>query len=221
MTVVSAIVKAFKKEDTKVDKKYIVVKPRILSDENILRGISALKAVLTFIPPATMVVPILGLGEVGFNIWKHIALSSEYDTIKFPPMDPNVLKVLISVDQEFKKHYTNLIEKEHWSEENIEELEQVYNDFSFITNFKLLRAKYPNFNEDYIQTKCNNNKNILQMNLSHIEQEIQKVSHTPEIEYNIQTALDALKNIFPAMRDWALFNSKGFNELINLIDIIV
>ena len=46
-----AILKAAKREGSGIDKKYIVVKPRILSDHNLLRGVAALKAVLAFIPP--------------------------------------------------------------------------------------------------------------------------------------------------------------------------
>ncbi len=63
---VLALLKAAKKEDSDIDKKYIVVKPRILSDANLLRGVSALKAVLAFIPPTSLAVPVLSLGEVGF-----------------------------------------------------------------------------------------------------------------------------------------------------------
>ena len=58
------ILKATKKEDQKLDPKYIVIKPRILSDDSILRGVSALRTVLTFIPPAAIAVPVLSLGEV-------------------------------------------------------------------------------------------------------------------------------------------------------------
>ncbi len=38
-----AILKAAKKEDLHIDPKYIVIKPRILSDENYLRGVSLLR----------------------------------------------------------------------------------------------------------------------------------------------------------------------------------
>ncbi len=63
-----AILKAVKKDKQKVDPKYIVIKPRVLSDDNILRGVSALRAVLAFVPPAAIAVPVLGLGVMGFNI---------------------------------------------------------------------------------------------------------------------------------------------------------
>ena len=71
---VLSILKAAKKEDTGIDKKYIVIKPRILSDDNLLRGVAALKAVLAFIPPASLAVPVLSLGEVGFGL-------SQFDVI--------------------------------------------------------------------------------------------------------------------------------------------
>ena len=53
-----------------------------------------------------------------------------------------------------------------------------------------------------------------------IEQEIQKVSHRPEIKANLSEALDALKTLFPAMRDWSLFNSDGFNEILEIVDTV-
>lgn len=216
-----AILKAAKKEDSKIDKKYIVIKPRLLSDDNIWRGVAALKAVLAFVPPAAIAVPVLSLGEVGFNLWKRISLARDYDQLKFPPVDPNVMRFLLRFDEELKKHYGELILEHNWNEEAIAELEKVHNDFSFITSFELLRAKYPHIDEDYIKTRCANNRNVLQANLYLIEQEIQKVSHRPEIDTNVREALDALKKLFPVMRDWALFNSDGFDELVELIDTLV
>ncbi len=216
-----AILKAAKRENSEVAKKYIVVKPRILSDHNLLRGVAALKAVVAFIPPASMAAPLLSLGEVGFQIWKRIALAQEYDQIKFPPIDPNVLRVSVELDEELKKHYGELTLTHNWNAEAIGELEKVYNDFSFITSAELLQAKYPQVDQEYIKGRCVHNRDILQANLSQIEQEIQKVSHRPEINANIQAAVEALREVFPAMRDWSLFNSDGFDEVVELIDTIV
>lgn len=218
---VLAILKASKKKDLKVDAKYIVIKPRILSDDNLLRGVAALKAVVAFIPPAAVAAPILGLGEMGFNLWKRISLSQEYDRIKFPPIDPNVLRLSVEFDEELGKHYRELLTDENWNEENIARLEKIFNDFSFITDWEMLRAKYPHIDENYIKTRCRHNESILHAKLSVIEQEIQKVSHSPEIDHNVQKALESLKELFPAMRNWALFNSEGFDELIQIIDTVV
>jgi hypothetical protein len=216
-----AILKAARKEDSKVDEKYIIIKPRLLSDENVWKGVAALKAVLAFIPPAAIAVPVLSLGEMGFNLWKRISLAREYDQVKLPPVDPNIMRVHVELDKELKKHYGELIMEHNWNEETIAELEKVYNDFSFITSFELLRAKYPHIDADYIRARCSHNRDLLQANLYLIEQEIQKVSHRPEINANIQEALEALKALFPVMRDWALFNSEGFDELVEIIDTIV
>jgi hypothetical protein len=218
---VLAILKAARKENSQIDEKYIIVKPRLLSDENVWRGVAALKAVLAFIPPAAIAVPVLSLGEMGFNLWKRISLAREYDQIKFPPIDPNVMRVSVELDEELKRHYGQLVMEHNWNAETIEELEKVYNDFSFITSFELLRAKYPHVNEEYIKTRCSHNRDVLQANLYLIEQEIQKVSHRPEINANIREALEALKKLFPVMRDWALFNSEAFDELVEIIDTIV
>lgn len=216
-----AILKAVRKEDHKIDPKYIVIKPRILSDDNILRGVSALKAVLTFVPPAAIAVPILSLGEVGFNIWKRISLAREYDDIKFPPIDPNVMRLQIQLDEELNKHYRFLCDESNWNDETIAELEKVFNDFSFITSLELLQAKYPHVDGEYIKNRCVRNREILQANLYEIEQEIKKVSQRPEVQGNLHAALEALKQLFPAMRDWALFNSEGFDEIVEIIDLVI
>ena len=65
--VILAILRVVKKEKHKVDPKYIVIKPRMLSDDNILKGVAALRAVLAFVPPAAIAVPVLSLGEMGFQ----------------------------------------------------------------------------------------------------------------------------------------------------------
>lgn len=213
-----SILKAVKKEDQKVDPKYIVIKPRILSDDNILKGVAALRAVLTFIPPAAIAVPILSLGEIGFNIWKRISLSREYDQIKFPPADPNIIRLNFQMDKELNKHYGHLCTEENWNEESLTELERIYNDLSFITSVELMQGKYPNIAKDYLTTRCTANMDLLQVSLSQIEQEIQKVSHRPEVDNNLEEALETLKSIFPAMRDWSLFNSEGFQEILEIVD---
>lgn len=216
-----AILRAVKKEQYRVDPKFIVVKPRTLSDDNILRGVAALRAVLAFVPQTAIAVPVLSLGEMGFNLWKRISLARDYDQIKFPPIDPNVMRLQIQMDKELNKHYGYLAAEHNWNEETISELEEVFNDFSYITSFELLQAKYPHVAEEYVKTRCVRNREILQANLYEIEQEIQKVSHKPEIKANLQDALEALKQLFPAMRDWSLFNSEGFQELVEIIDTVV
>lgn len=215
-----AVLKAVKKEDQKIDPKYIAIKPRVLSDHNMLRGVSALRAVLAFIPPAAIAAPALGLGEMGFKIWKRIALAGEYDSILFPPVDPNVMRMQVQLDEELNKHYGQLVLSHNWDADAIEEVEKVYNDFSFITSQELLQAKYPHVDLEYIKSCCSRNRKLLDENLYEIEQEIIRASHKPEVDTNLRDALEALKKLFPAMLDWALFNSEGFDDVLEILDTV-
>ncbi len=217
---IMAVLKTVKKEDQTIDPKYIVIKPRALSDHNMLRGVAALRAVLAFVPPAAIAVPILSLGEVGFKIWKRVALGVAYDSIKFPPIDPNIMRMNIQLDEELNKHYGQLALSQNWNSEAIQELEAVYNDFSFITSQELLQAKYSQVDTEYIKNACLRNSQLLEENLYEIEQEIQKVSQRPEVDTNLRDALEALKKLFPAMRDWSMFNSEGFDEIMEILDTI-
>ncbi len=220
---VFAIIKAAKKETLDVDEKYIVIKPRILSDENYLRGVSALKVALTFVPfPGAQIAgPVLALGEVGFKLWKRISLSREYDQLEFPPVDPNMLRFFVQLDPELAKHYGHLTTPENWGEDAMQELEPVFNDLSFLTNFEMLRAKYPHFDHDYLKDRAAENLATLQTSLDAIEQALLQVSQSPETNANIRGAFESLKGLFPAMNDWALFNSEGFDEVIDIIDTIL
>ena len=215
-----AILSAAKKEDLRVDPKYIVVKPRVLSDENYLRGVSVLRGVLTLIPPAAIAAPILGLGAMGFKIWKRIALNKEYDRLEYPPVDPNMLRLSIEMDTELKKHYGHLILGHNWNEDTVNELEAVFNDFQFITDGQILQAKYPHISAEYIMERATINLHNLQIKLTQIEQGLVRVSHSPEIEHNIREAFGTLKELFPAMNDWALFNSEGFDDVLEILDTI-
>ncbi len=218
-----AILKAAKKDKLEVDKKYIIIKPRNLSDENMLRGVSALKTVLAFtpVPGAAVAAPILGLGAMGFKLWKRISLSRDYDQLLYPPTDPNMLRFFIQLDSELKKHYGDLIEDARWGPEAIQELEPMFNDISFLTDFKILRAKYPHINHNYLKKRATENRSSLQSNLDKIEQELLKVSQTPETNANIRGAFESLRELFPVMNDWALFNSDGFDEVVEIIDTIL
>jgi len=215
-----SILKAAKKTDLGVDKKYIVVRPRILSDENYLRGVSVLRGVLTLIPPAAIASPILGLGAIGFKIWKRIALNTEYDRLEYPPVDPNMLRLSIAMDTELKKHYGHLILEQNWDLEAVAELEKIYNDFQFITDNQMLRAKYPHISDEYITQRALINQHNLQTKLTQIEQGLLQVSQKPEIDHDIRKAFEILKDLFPAMNDWALFNSEGFDDILEILDTI-
>lgn len=217
---VLAIVKAAKKEDLGVEEKYIVIKPRVLSDENYLRGVSLLRGVLTLIPPAAIGAPILGLGAMGFKIWKHIALNKDYDHLQYPPVDPNMLRLSVDMEPELKKHYGQLTLAHNWNDEAISELEAVYNDFQFLSDFGMLHAKYPHVDEEYIRNRVTINQHTLQANLLAIEQGILQVSHKPEINHDIRDAFESLREIFPAMQNWSLFNSEGFNDVLDIIDTV-
>lgn len=217
----TATYKAIKKEDLRIDPKYIVIKPRALSDHNLLRCVNALRAVLSVIPATAIGAPILSLGEMGFNIFKHISLQAEFSQLKFPPIDPNTLRVSIQIDPELNKHFGYMIAPHNWNSATLRELEPIYNDFSFITSWELLQAKYPQVSESYVKARAAQNLDYLQTALYQIEQEIVKHSHVPEVQHNLKDALEALKQLFPVMRDWALFNSEGFNEILELIDIAV
>ena len=215
-----AILKAVKKEDLQVSPKYIVIKPRILTDENYLRGISVLRGVLTLIPPAAIAAPVLGLGAMGFKIWKNIALNTEYDSIQYPPVDPHMLRLSIAMDNELKRHYGHLVLDHNWDMDAIAELEAVYNDFQFITSAQILKAKYPHMSDEYIMNRSVVNRHNLQAKLSQIEQGLLQASSSPEIEHNIREAFEYLKELFPAMNDWALFNSEGFDNILEIIDTL-
>lgn len=216
-----SVIKAARTEDQSVDPKFLVIKPSILSDHNLIRGVSVLRAVLSFVPAASIAAPLLALGETGFLIWKRIALGKEWDELVFPPVDPNIMRISVELDVELKKHFGHLILQHNWNSEAISDLEKVYNDFWFITDAEMLRAKYPNVRFDYISYCCARNKDVLQNELSIIEQEIKKNSQGAVIDHNVKEAIDALKEIFPTMRNWALFNSEGFDELIDIIDTVV
>ena len=215
-----SILKAAKKQDLKVDPKYIVVQPRILSDKNYLRGVSVLRGVLTLIPPAAIAAPVLGLGAMGFKIWKRIALNTEYDSLEYPPIDPNLLRLAIEMDPELKKHYGHLTLPHNWDDEAINELEPIYNDFQFITDANSLRAKYPEVSQKYIDKRVTINLHTMQKHLTTIEQALVEVASTPEIEHNIRKGFEFLKELFPAMNDWALFNSEGFDNVLEILDTI-
>ncbi|KKN19207.1 hypothetical protein LCGC14_0948030 [marine sediment metagenome] len=218
--IILAILRVVKKEKHKVDPKYIVIKPRMLSDDNILKGVAALRAVLAFVPPAAIAVPVLSLGEMGFQIWKRISLARDYDQIKFPPMDPNTMRLQFEFDEELSKHYGHLCAEHNWNDETISELEVIWNDLEYITSLEMLQGKYPHLDEEWLTSRATRNKDILQANLYQIEQEIQKVSHRPEIKANLAEGLNALKSLFPAMNDWSLFNSEAFQEIFELIDTV-
>jgi len=218
---VLAIIKSVKDENQGISPKYITIKPKVLSDDNMLRGLAALRTALAFIPATAIAAPVMLLGEVGFNIWKRIALSGEYDSLLYPPVDPNVIRAKFEFDEELNKYYGHLITPEQWGPDSVSNLESVYNDFSFITDSELLKAKYPEITASYTEEVAAQNKELLDQSLLEIEQQIVELSQKAIGETHVRDAIEALKVVFPALSNWALFNSEGFNEVLELIDTVI
>lgn len=221
--IILTIIKSIKTEDRKVDEKYIIIKPKILSDANYLKGISVLKAAVSFIPAPgiALAAPLLSLGTAGLNIWKRFQLSADFDQLKIPLVNPNTLYLHFSLDSELKNSYSNLLKPENWNESSIEKLERIYNDLNYITESVLLISKYPNLKREYLEKRALENKQSLQKTLMILEQELIKVAPDSKTEQNVREAFESLKIIFPVLNDWSLFNSEGFNEVIDIIDTIV
>ena len=132
-----------------------------------------------------------------------------------------MLRFFVQLDPELAKHYGDLTTIANWGNAAIQELEPIFNDLSFLTNFEMLRAKYPHFDHDYLKRRAAENLATLQTNLDAIEQALLQVSQSPETNANIRGAFESLKGLFPVMNDWALFNSEGFDEVISIIDTIL
>ncbi len=220
MEAILSILKAVRTENPEVEQKYIVIKPRILSDDNMLRGVAALQAVLTFIPPAAVASPALGLGVMGFKIWKRISLGRGYDQLRYPPMDPNMLRVSIELDPELNKHYGKLVSPEGWVWDNMQVLEPILNDFQYITNAQILKSKYPHIDPKYVDKAAGRNLKSMGVQIDILEQSLILHSTSPEIEHNIRDAFEHVRKIFPAMNDWSLFNSEGFDQVLEALDTV-
>ena len=218
---VSALVGAAKGKKNKVDSKYLYFKPRILSDDNYMRAVSGIKGVMTFLPFPGMQIagPVLGLGQMGFKLWKRIALSKEFDQLQFPLANPNTLHLHFSFDPELKNNYQAYLDD--WGDASIQKLQEVYNDLLFMTNPQILKAKYPNLSPTYLEKAAAKNHTILQGNIDQLEQEYLKVSHSPQIDHNIGKLFEYLRELFPALNDWALFNSDAFDEAVDIIDTVL
>lgn len=212
-SVASSLLKTLKKDEPEVDPKYLAIKPKVLSDANMLRGLAALRTVLAFIPPAHLAADVLTLGDTGFKIWKALALRKEYDHLEFPPVGYNTALFSIRNNQVLKSCFPDLSDKDF--------LFSIYNDFSFITDPQVLGIKYPQVPGDYVAQVCSKNLSLLGVSIEGIEQKIISYGQAPEVDANLREALEALKGIFPALRDWSLLSSEKFDEVLDIIDAIV
>jgi len=157
---------------------------------------------------------------VGFKIWKRISLGRDYDQIQYPPTDPNMLRLSIELDPELSKHYGELVMSHNWTHETMQELEPVFNDFQFITDAQMLKSKYPHIDTEYIDKTAAKNRRNMDTRIDNLEQTLVSHSTSPEIEHNIRAAFEYVRKIFPTMNDWALFNSEGFDQILDALDTI-
>lgn len=222
-SIVVGVATAIKGSPSKTADGYMIIKPAILSDANILTAVSILRLVLSAIPVpgVALASPLLGLGTVGFDLWKRMAFSKAYDQLKIPPVDPNILKVFFLTTPALKAAYIDMLTIAEVSEENIEKLEKVYNDISFITNADFLVAKYPNIDAGFLRARAKRNLTVMQINIEQIEQAVLQKSNTPETHADAKKAFGLVKELFPAMSDWSLLKSDGFKNIVSIIDLAV
>jgi len=222
-SIVTGVANAIRGNPLKVDPQYMVIKPAILSDTNVSRVVTLVRTVLSFIPNpvGTIAGPLIGLGQVGFNIWKHIAFSSQYDELSIPPADPNIVRVFFMSNPVLAALYGAKAADPNLNEVGLEDLEAVYNDLTFMTDSGLLKAKYPLINEVYLQEQASANLVILNNNLTAIQQGLIKVSNSPETQIDVGTAFNVLLDVFPAMNNWSMFSSDGSREVLALISAVI
>lgn len=222
-TIILGVAGILKKSTPDVDERYLVIKPHILSDDNIMKAASAIRMIVSFVPhPATLIAgPLMGLGITGFSLWKKMAASQVYDVLEVPPADPNIIRMFFSFTPEVREHYEELAAGPNISFENLAVLEKVYNDFHFITEADILKEKYPNIDVAFLQKTAERNLRIMQKRISVMEQKVIQFSNSAESDANVREAFTLIKKVFPALNSWALFNSKSFDKIIDTIDMAV
>lgn len=205
-----------KKEEPVIAPEHIEVEQRTFSDENLLKGLGALRTVLSFIPPAQIVPAALTLGEVGFKVWKMVALRKEYEVFAVPPMGLNTLSYRLTSDPVLNEHFGHLVEKNDWGT-----AKQVVHDFMYSTDADLLQEKYPQLEREYLENICHKNQAILGNGLELLERQLVKHRHIPEVDQNLAEAVEALKVVFPKLRNTALLKSGGFDQVVEILDHFV
>lgn len=222
-SMILGVAKTIRGSSSEVEDKFLILKPHALSDDNVIKAVSVLRLVLSFVPhpAATLAGPLMGLGVTGFNLWKRMSASKEFDLLKTPLVDINIMRAFFSNTPALSTAYPEVLKSGPVSDSQISKWERIYNDISFITDSKILQAKYPEIDASFLEKRAARNAEIMQKALTEIQQEILKVSKSPETDANIKQAFSFLMELFPAMQSWVLFNSKNFDSIVEIIDTVV
>lgn len=204
-----------KKKEKIIDPNLLEIKPKVLSDANLLTGLAALKAVLSFIPATTLASHALSLGDVGFKVWKRLALQEGYDFFNIQPVGRATILFKLKYNEDLSPYFSELVEKGDWQKCAI-----VFDDFTFCTDPLILHYKYPQVSLTCIEKICQQNKKLLGVKLQDIKQVIKTQRNIAEVDHNFEEAIEALENIFPAMKNWAIIQSDSFDEIVEIIDTI-
>lgn len=210
--ILETISNSLKSKEKNTSITYREIRPALLNDANLIGSVRLIRKLFTFIPGLSSVAPVLALGEVGAQVWKRLALTKQFDQLTILPIDPLIAKVFLDMTPETSSAFPDASEDLAC---------QIYSDLQYITDAKILSAKYPQLPVDFLTHKAEENLQTLKESLDILEKQIIKIGHHPEVDIQIRTAFDAIRQLFPALQSWALLNSIAFDQVISILDAIV
>lgn len=188
------------------------------TDEEILEKIQQLRNLLSsfsFLAQQWWLTPLFGIGPALFTLWKKIVNLSDFDDLLFPEPIPFMVFHFIKSIEGLKEKYQEELERQ--SEEDFQLLRLVYMDITYGTSFEILKKKYPEVPEEYLESRTQKNLENLGKCVETVKQEIDKTNLDPGPKGEFYAALNFFKDCLPYLDFLKDEDKERYKKILELI----
>ncbi len=191
------------------------------TDEEILEKVRKLRDLLNTFSILTQqwwLTLLFGVGPALFNLWKKIVNLKPFADLQFPEPTPAMVFYLIESIEGLKEKYEEQLGSERRNEEDFQLLRPIYLDLTYCTSFKILKEKYPEVPEEYLEKQSRENLDFLGRCVEIVKQEVSKTDLDPGHKGELFAVLDFFKECLPYL-DFIKDEDKGkYKEILELIE---
>lgn len=189
------------------------------TDEEILEKVRQLRNLLSsfsFLAQEWCLIPLFEIGPALFNLWKKIVNLSAYDDFLFPePIPLTVFLFIESIDSLREKYKEELIRH---TEEDFQLLRHVYMDITYCTSSEILKKKYPEVPEEYLESRAEMNLENLGKCIEAVKQKNDRTDLDPGPKGELHAFLNFFKDCLPYLDFLKDEDKEKYKKILELIE---
>jgi len=147
-----------------------------------------------------------------FNLWKKIVNLQSFQDLQFPIPLPQVIFYFFESIDFLKEKFKEELERQ--SEEDYKKLMPIWMDLAYCGSYDDLKTKYPDFPEDFLKKRAEENQQNIGQCFTIIEQKIEQFVMDPDFKQRLKAVIDFFKELLP------ILTNAQIQHILKIIDTL-